>query len=224
MLMLKKFWEQNKHQLQLVGILIGVGALFLSIPIPEIEEAAEALKKIQLIWLLIVTISTGLLFVNLHKLSRLYEIDSTKDKDGFNFDETISIVIGLTIAYFISNMWIYAYSLYREVIFDFIETVQFGITAFLVAVTYHCWRKIVLKFENHNPKLRVCIAITGHAINALLLGAWLHVSINSWEFVLNEWLYWSVGTFVVMMAMGLMIDWKRKSESARDTIEPETEK
>ncbi len=112
--MLNEFWEQNKNQLQFVGILIGVGALFLSIPIPEVEKAAEALKKIQLIWLLIVTIAVALLFVSLFKLSRLYEINSTKDKDGFNFDETLSFVVVLTSVYFIVNMWIYAYSLYQD--------------------------------------------------------------------------------------------------------------
>ena len=214
--MFSEFWKQNKHQLQFVGILIGVGALFLAIPIPEVEKAAEALQKIQFIWLLIVTISTTLLFVKLYKLSRLYELDSRKSKDNFDFDETISIVIGVTIAYFVINMWAYAYSLYKEAFFDFVNTVKFGVSAFLFALTYHYWRKIVLKFEDSNTRLRVSIAMIGHIVSAFILGAWFHFSFNNWQFVWVEWIYWSVGTFVVMMILWLLADWKRSKDTARD--------
>jgi hypothetical protein len=221
--MFKKFWEQSKDQLQFVGILIGVGALFLSIPVPEVEKAAEALHKIQIVWLMIVTISSMLLFVKLYTLSRLYELNSTKDIDGFNFDETISTIIGVTIAYFVINMWIYASSLYQEAFSDFANIARFGVSALLASITYYCWRKIILKFENSNPKIRISIAMIGHMVNALILGAWFNFSINNWQFILTEWLYWSAGTFVAMMILFTLADWKRSKETARDTIKPESE-
>ena len=70
--MLKEFWEAKKHQIQLVGILTGVGALFLSISTPTNETAGRALANIQFVWLIIITISLIVLFVNFVKLSDLW--------------------------------------------------------------------------------------------------------------------------------------------------------
>ena len=138
--MLKDFWEKNKHQIQLTGILTGVGALFLSIPNPEVEEASIALQKVQFIWLIIVTVSVALLFYNLYKLFRIYEDESKKNREGFHFDETISLIVFATIFYFVINMWIYTYSLYKEAFFSFLYVAYYGITAFIIATTYHYCR------------------------------------------------------------------------------------
>ena len=125
--MLKDFWEKNKHQIQLTGILTGVGALFLSIPNPEVEVASVVLQKIQFVWLIIVTVSVALLFYNLYTLLKLYEDKNKEDKEGFHFDETISLIIFATIFYFVMNMWIYTYSLYKEAFFSFIVIAYYGI-------------------------------------------------------------------------------------------------
>jgi hypothetical protein len=76
--MLKDFWESRKHAIQLVGILCGVGALFLAIPTPENLLARPALFNIQFVWLLVVTISTTVLFVDLIRLSDRWEKEITE--------------------------------------------------------------------------------------------------------------------------------------------------
>ncbi len=67
------------------------------------------------------------------------------------------------------------------------------------------------------------MAILGHAVNSLILGLWLHISINDWKFIWTEWLYWSVGTFFAIVIMGFLADRNREKGSARDTIKPESE-
>ena len=199
--MLKDFWEKNKHQIQLTGILTGVGALFLSIPNPEVEVASVVLQKIQFVWLIIVTVSVALLFYNLYTLLKLYEDKNKEDKEGFHFDETISLIIFATIFYFVMNMWIYTYSLYKEAFFSFIVIAYYGITAFFVAIAYHCWRKFVLKFEKSPTSFRIAMAILGHIANSFFLGAWFSFSTSGWRFVWINWLYWSLGFFLFILVM-----------------------
>ena len=71
--MLKDFWENKKHLIQMVGILTGVGALFLSIPLPIDEQARSALLNLQFVWLVVISVSAVALLFQLLSLLGIFE-------------------------------------------------------------------------------------------------------------------------------------------------------
>jgi hypothetical protein len=68
--MFNKFLEEKKSVLQTIGILIAIGAIFLTIQPPENPVAKEALMKLQFFWLYTVTVSIFILYFNIFDFLR----------------------------------------------------------------------------------------------------------------------------------------------------------
>lgn len=161
--MLKQFWKNKKHLIQLVGILTGVGALFLSVPPPDNLKAREALSNVQLVWLLIITITVVLLFVEFIQLSDRWEKDLMKRK-GIDITETISMFVSITSFYVIFNLWVYIINLYNNSLWDFFKTVKFALFSFVGAIYYHFWRKMVLKISDKSVYKKITFSLFAHTI------------------------------------------------------------
>ncbi len=153
--MLKEFWEAKKHLIQLVGILTGIGALFLSITLPENIEARQALINIQFVWLIIITICLLLLFVNFIRLADFWE-KSFKEKSRLDYTNTISLFIAATLLYLIFNLWTYMINLYKESIWNYLTIINYALLSFFGALLVQIWRKIVVSIPENPPWKREC--------------------------------------------------------------------
>lgn len=113
--MFQDFWEKNKSVIEFVGIICGVGALFLAIPSSGNAAAQKALANIQFMWLIFITVSIIFFFLNLYWYSYQQE-QKIFEKYGFRFEIRGSIsylMMGFTITFIIS-IWQYAFALYPE--------------------------------------------------------------------------------------------------------------
>lgn len=105
------FWNKRREILQFVGFTVAIGAIFLTISLPDNEKAKNALITIQFTWLLIIT---ALLIV----LAIIFIVYAYKA--NFNFEkkyswDTQSIVGFVVLAVFytmIKNLWKYLFALY----------------------------------------------------------------------------------------------------------------
>lgn len=116
----KDFWEKKKHILQFVGIICGVGALFLAIPLPQNTEARDALLNLQFLWLIFIGLGVTLLL--LHLFSFVSDLQSFAEaKYGTRFyiiGAPTYIIIGFLITFFV-NIWKYASAIYIEPLRNF---------------------------------------------------------------------------------------------------------
>lgn len=167
--MLKEFWENKKHLIQMVGIMAGVGALFLSITPSENLKANEALANIQFVWLIIITISVILLFGSFIKLVDKWEKQVSKT-DGLNLMDTFSILLSLTLLYLLINLWRYVINLYEESFWNFLQNTETGWFAIIMAVYYYFWRKLVLKISDKPIWKRTLFSLSCHAGFSLFYG------------------------------------------------------
>jgi hypothetical protein len=131
--MLKEFWEKKKYLIQLVGILTGIGAFFLSITPPENVEARQALANIQFFWLIIITLGCITLVISFYNFSTDLE-KHLGLKWGVNLKGTLSVFILLSLVFLLLNLWIYIFKLYTASFWNFIETVNYGISSVLIGV------------------------------------------------------------------------------------------
>lgn len=82
--MFQDFWEKNKGVIEFVGIICGVGALFLAIPNSSNTAAQKALANIQFLWLIFIAVCIVFFFLNLYWYSYQQEQKIFK-KYGFYF-------------------------------------------------------------------------------------------------------------------------------------------
>lgn len=140
--MFQDFWEKNKEVIQFVGIICGVGALFLAIPSPTDTAAKSALANMQFIWLLFIAISTIFLFLKLYYYFYGKEREMF-NKYGFRFELQGSasyILMGFTMTFAIS-LWEYASATYPQPLKLFSGTIL-GVLIFLAAsVVFYFLRK-----------------------------------------------------------------------------------
>jgi len=203
--MLKEFWEAKKHLIQMSGILCGVGALFLSIPVPEDPEAHNALLHLQFIWLIIITISAIALLFQL--LLLLTVIERKTKGSNLNLDETLSVIMSGVIVYFIWNIWEYAYALYGDSFFDFLNSgFGYGAVLFFVALGYSYWRWIVIKHVNLPATYRIVISLGALAPPSLLLGAWLSFVGHRGPFEIEEWFTTTLIVYCIALFTMILVD------------------
>ena len=207
--MLKEFWEAKKHLIQFVGILAGVGALFLTIPRPQDAAAGIALANIQLVWLLILSISTIVLFFNFVILIARWEKDYKKRKN-FDLTETFSTIAMLTTSYLIINLWIYIIHIYKDSVFDFMRSVSFGAAATFAAFFYFIWRRIVLKISDKFIVGKIIVTIIAWALLSSLAAAWTVFIQKSGDFDMVYWVKMSAVFFLIFILAFLFGEFRKR--------------
>ncbi len=174
--MLKNFWEQKKHLIQLAGILTAIGALFLSITPPENETAANALLNIQFAWLIIITVALFILFMSL--ITLLIEIEEeTKKKYKINIEETISFLMIFISGWILVNLWIYVFKLYKDTIVKFMRYSGLIISIIIGTLVFYFVNRIFKKLA------RIIRMIIGSFIFSILYGAWVEFSDLKFSFI-----------------------------------------
>lgn len=200
--MFKDFWERKKHEVQFFGILIGIGALFLAIGPPENEKAREALLNIQFFWLVIITISITILFVNFYKFSLTFE-HKMRGKIWLDLEETISMVVLAGLIFFIFNVWQYISTMYRASFLDFLwGGGGFAISSIIGALLYSFWRIMCLKFQYSKSKA-FFVSAGVMFFNSMVFGAWLTFVTQRGSFSLSLWLalsFFIFGVFFIFPA------------------------
>lgn len=178
--MFKDFWDKQKHQIQLVSILVAIGALFLSITPPESEKARSALFNIQLAWLIIITIALVILFVNFIALMSRAEGEASV-KYKIPLELTISLLALFISVWILINLWIYIINLYREPLLKFFQASYFFISFSIFSTIIYWIAKIIFS------KIRkVSISVILYLLmTSILLGFWsdlfdLKFSFKSW--------------------------------------------
>lgn len=197
--MLKEFWESKKHLIQLIGILLGAGALFLAIPRPESFRAQDALANIQFVWLVFITCGVVVLFVQFFNLT----VDAERRiRENYRIDvsETISLLIFLTLLYLVYNLWSYIIDLYKVSFIDYFKHVSVVLFFLYGALHYHVWRWLVLKIPDRMWLRKILFSLFVHAILCLAIGIWATYRFGSfsWKSVLRI----SILCYIVMLLLG----------------------
>lgn len=213
--MLKEFWESKKHLVQLIGILLGAGALFLAIPRPESVKAQDALANIQFIWLVFITCGVVVLFVQFFNLTVDVE---RKIRENYRIDvsETLSVLILLTLLYLVYNLWSYIIDLYKISFIDYFKHVSVALFFLYGALHYHVWRWLVLKIPDRMWLRKIVFSLFAHAILSLVIG----IGIN----YLSDSFYWksffwksvfrtSIICYIVILLLGFWEDLKTSGKS-----------
>ena len=195
--MLKEFWEAKKHLIQLVGILTGIGALFLSITLPENIQAKQALINIQFVWLIIITICLLLLFINFIRLADFWE-KSFKEKSKIDYTDTISIFFSGTLIYLIINLWVYMISLYKESFWNYLTMVNYALLSLFGALFVQIWRKIEVKIPENPPWKRGCYLVLFKLILSFSLGFFLLLVFHHDSFSFLTAVILSCGFYIVI--------------------------
>ena len=139
--MLEEFWKEKKHLLQIIAIVVAIGALFLTISLPENEKAKSALMNVQLAWLVIITFALFVLFINLLILAFRFEDKINKKKD-VNFDDAIAYPVMFLGVWVLLNLWIYIINLYKYSVKEFMDWSLWPVGIFITAFGYYLSRKI----------------------------------------------------------------------------------
>jgi hypothetical protein len=138
--MFNEFWKQRGHLIEFVSLLCGVGALFIAIEPPESSPAATALLNIKLFWLLTITVSIVILFVNLW-LYLYYLEREIKESRGLDLVETVSVALALGVAWLLLNLWIYILNLYSDSLREVTKWTVPGSSALVAAGSAYILRR-----------------------------------------------------------------------------------
>ena len=196
--MLKEFWEAKKHLIQLIGILSGVGALFLSIALPENIEARQALINIQFIWLIIITICLIVLFVNFMRLADFWE-KSLKEKNNIDYTETISLLIATTLLYLIINLWMYMINLYKESLWNYLTMAQGAFISLGGAFIAQLQLKIKSKIPEEPKWKRKFFSLFSRLFFSVYAGFFLHFIFQKDKFYFTTALVMSGLIYIVTL-------------------------
>lgn len=205
--MLKEFWEHKKHLIQLVGILTGIGALFLSINLPENLQAREALANIQFVWLCIITISTFILFLEFMRLSIDWEATTLHTK-GINFVNTISYLVAVTQIFLIYNLWMYLTNLYNDSILNYFWTSYIVLLSIMSTFIFVIWRKVLTKIPEKPAYKRVLFSF----LISISLGVLLEIFQEGKQFSFFRLLVTSLSIFALILLKGMYDSFLRKSK------------
>lgn len=210
--MLKEFWEAKKHLIQLIGILTGVGALFLSIKPSDNATANNALANIQFVWLIIITVSSIILFINFAKLGIEWE-DNLKIKRGFDLTETISFFVLATLVYLLLNLWIYIINLYKNSFWDFFTITNGAIFSFIGAIFYHYWRRVLFRIPEAPMWKRITCSFFAHIPLSIVAGFFTEIVTSKGGFSLIDGLKISIFFFLLFFPIfSIVYEIRRKKE------------
>lgn len=216
--MFHDFWENNKEVIQFVGIICGVGALFLAIPSPTDAAAKNALANMQFIWLIFIAISTIFLFMKLYYYFYNKEREVFK-KYGFRFELQGSasyILMGFTMTFALS-LWEYASAIYPQPLKLFSGTIL-GVSIFLSAsVAFYFIRKLKNKLQD------IIYAIVDSSILSLFyVSAFTVVNAISYNrpTSIEDYTYSVVLLFLLAMLLRVINIRRRRKKEVSNTANP----
>lgn len=125
--MLKSFWDEKKHLIQITAFLIAIGAIFLSVPTPENDAARELLQNVQVLWLVIISVFMIVLFINFYALATKFEEKLEKHRNFYI--NIISSLVFFSGFYFLINLWGYAWYIYKDSIFNLLPFVALALVS-----------------------------------------------------------------------------------------------
>jgi len=199
--MLKNFWNKKKHLIQLVGILTAIGALFLSIPLPENEKASFALLNIQAIWLLIISVSLLVLFINFWLLAEEFE-EKTKIKHKFETN-VLSTAILLIIIYLLINLYLYLFHVHKATLIKFISHFVAFFMLLILSLFYYLVNKTKSVFKN--KYLKIILKITNIIIPIIIVALGLMLSTSLTETGFNFRIISLIDSFLGLLIVCTLI-------------------
>ncbi|MDO8667654.1 MAG: hypothetical protein Q7K35_00970 [bacterium] len=183
--MLEKFWDKNKHIINLAAILVAVGAIFLTIPLPQNEEAKKYLINVQLFWLVIISIMIVVILVLFYLFS--IEIEKKIEEKKFNINGALSTLIFMSALWFMGNLWKYILVLYKEQYLKLASNLGYAITLFYFGLLVFVSEKIIpYYFSNNKKKFFSLFAIT--ALLGSMGVAFIEAIINL-NFDIIDWVF-----------------------------------
>ncbi|MDD5738809.1 MAG: hypothetical protein PHY72_02715 [Candidatus Pacebacteria bacterium] len=105
-----RFLEKNKTYFELIGVMAAIGAIFLTIPTPENDKAQNALMNIQLIWLIIISVSLLLLFYKFFRFFLL--VEDLAEKNGLHFYSSLAVIPFFMGGLILYHLWRYIFIIY----------------------------------------------------------------------------------------------------------------
>lgn len=205
--MVKDFWEKKRHLVQMLGILLAAGALFLTIPVPESPVAREALANIQIIWLLIVTISVAILFWEFALLAVKFE-EELSHRMKLDVTDTISLFAFMTLVYFIFNLWKYIQSLYGSSLMDFANKAGAGLVTFAAIIYFAISSNVRQRLSRKGKSYLWLFDFLSHAVLAILIG-FGYTILSTGKLLVIESLRAAAVTYVIILTMAAIVRVRR---------------
>jgi hypothetical protein len=197
-----KWWNAHGSKFQFVGILIGIGALFLNIQIPDNEIAKTALLNLQFMWLFVITISLVILLWNLWMFSHDVE-KSIEKKFRFRIPSTFSILTLAVSIFLIGSLWNYIYSLYGVQLLDFLDLIALPLEFFVFAVFAKVIGLIFNKLQNINFNFLISSMVV-ICVTALIRAALLQFTLLKFVWA-SFFVSFLSGLFIYLVLLGVAL-------------------
>lgn len=163
---LEEFWKSRRDIIALLGFLTAIGAIFLTIPIPDKIEARNALLMVQFLWLIVISVSA--IWLSLAFLLFSYRFEShLGNKLKLDLGNYISSTIIVFTTYLLLNLWEYMISIYK------IEWTKFTSFLFLYVtpVYFLVYIQFVSKYYLSNSRLHFDLKSISLAIGIAFIPA-----------------------------------------------------
>lgn len=207
----KKFWDKKKELISFTGIVIAIGSMFLRVPVPDQNKAAEALGMIQFLSIFVMSIAIVWLWFSF--LSFSYRVEShLSKKSGINLENTLSNGVFMLIFYFVYNLWIYTISLYKIEWQKFFNSLQATIGVIIIALIIYLTDKIY-NIKEKISWFQIIIRLLGSSLLISLLPIiWSLFSKLQFVFKdsLKSYLRYILFYFIIAIAMFLIRVYKDK--------------
>ncbi|TSC60455.1 MAG: hypothetical protein LiPW15_333 [Parcubacteria group bacterium LiPW_15] len=196
--MLNKLWAKEKVLISLSGLIAALSALFLDIPVPQIEDAKIALANVQFFWLVLLTISLTKLFFSLIDLTIKTEKEIKKKYDlpiGV-FSMTLATILLMVLG----NFWKYIFDLYGKSFWGFMDIV------FPELVAVSCVLLLLFVEKKRSRFTRFSYIIVLSFVLGLLIGlAGIYIQEALIGYFYFYWLNLIFPGATIIVALGLMI-------------------
>lgn len=180
--MLKKFWEQKKHIINITAIFIAIGAIFLTIPLPENKEAQDALMNLQLFWLIVISIMILILMVLLY--SFFIKIEDNLERKKFDSSGAISLIVFMSALWLMQNLWKYIFVLYKDQYVKFISQIVISFHMLYFGILIYVSDKLIKYYTKAKKKFFIyffAVVIFSSIIFSLV------ISTIDLKFNMNDW-------------------------------------
>ncbi len=115
--MIEDFYKKNKINIQVVGSITAIGALFLNIQKPKIIELQKILLNIQMFWLILITLGLSSIFIDF--IFYIISIESKLRRKKLPIYAPFSIAASIISFWFLINLWNYILLSYGDTFIQF---------------------------------------------------------------------------------------------------------
>lgn len=212
--MFKVFWDKEKNFITFSGVIAALGALFLNIPSPQLEDAKIALANIQVFWLVLLTLSLAKLFFSFTTLTLKAEREMKKKYDLPMGAFSMTVVITFLIV--IGNFWRYIFDLYGKSFSSFIDII------FPALVAMGCAALLLFVEKRRNKFTRFSYIIILSFVSATTISAaGIYLQQGMIGYFYFYWLNLVLPGLFLVFALGLMISSKIKKKRLLEALPPE---